>query len=42
MGKSSYISILKQDEVIKEYKLFICSSSIVYGLYIITPYSNIE
>ena len=37
LGKHGYCVILKDNVVIKKDKLFICSSNIVDGLYILTP-----
>ena len=37
LGKHGYCAILKDNVVIKKDKVFICSSNIVDGLYIITP-----
>ena len=37
LGKHGYCVILKDNVVIKKDKVFICSSNIVDGLYILTP-----
>ena len=37
LGKRGYCVILKDNVVIKKDKVFICSSNIVIGLYILTP-----
>ena len=37
LGKNGYCVILKDNGVIKKSKVFICSSNIVDGLYILTP-----
>ena len=37
LGKHGYCVILKDNVVIKKAKVFICSSNIVDGLYVLTP-----
>ena len=37
LGKHGYYVILKDNVVIKKYKVFICSGNIVNGIYILTP-----
>ena len=37
LGRHGYYVILKDNVVIKKYKVFICSGNIVNGIYILTP-----